>query len=1174
MPKQKSAMQQLNRRFLSSLITISLIMSIVEGLIMLTLNFYHEKIRQLLPYQGVIANAALLALICAPLLWFIVLRPLVVRITQQQDKVAKQARLNAELRAALDTHALVSITDTAGRIIFANDAFCEASGYSMDELMGKDHRIVKSGYHSKEFIRTMWETLAAGKIWQGVFCNCDKNGRMYWLDSTITPLLDEEGKPYQYISIRRDTTAQKIANDQLIILKQAVDACSEMIIITNTHGSIQYANPAFYQVTGWTAAALVGRNLSVLDSPHADKAVLASLQQALQRNEGWSGRLLNRRKGIPPLRSEGQPAPAEALDFWAELYVTPFMNENGALSGYVQIQRDISVQVAMEELAQFEQQDTQARLAIANALQQALPLKERFIKSLAILFTLKSLSLQNKGGVFLRAEDGEFLNLFVAQGDFSDEFLDQEQQVALGSCLCGRAAASGEILVSDDCFCDPRHDHQYEDMQAHGHYIVPIIATGGTNLGVLFLYTDPYPVRHDSRMTMLKQLGDMFALAILQEQATVSLESARDLAMQAALAKSEFLANMSHEIRTPMNGVLGMLDLLRDTNMSRSQWDLVETAHSSAEALLQILNDILDFSKLEAGKLEMEQIDFNLTALIEDVCSLLAMRAHSKGLELNCFTPLDMPRRWLGDPTRIRQVLTNLIGNAIKFTEQGEVSVTVKFLLENEGQGHLRFDVRDTGVGIAGEVQAHLFKPFSQAESNTARRFGGTGLGLSISKNLVVLMGGAIGVESVLGQGSCFWVELPLALGGSEPVYTPPLDIVDKHILVVDDNATNRTILQHYLTHWGFAVKQVDCGRAALAELAAGIAHGTPYDLALVDMHMPEMDGLELARIIAANPELAGVPRILLSSGGLVGEAERQTLGFSQSLLKPVRQSQLFDAIANALHASTSGSVVVQISHDAAIPNYKGKKLLVVEDNRVNQKVINGMLAKFQVAPEVAENGQIALDLLKVNTYDLILMDCQMPVLDGYQATRELRHWEAQQQLPRQVVIALTAHAVAGEREKCLGAGMDDYLTKPITWCRLLEIMERWLGQDSTEAKLHKSAANVPAYSQWDYAAALKGLEGDQSLLLDMISSFLDEMPEQLCTLLSAQERRDFAALAEAAHAIKGSASYFYATEVCDSASQLEHAALAKQAVDYRHMSEVLLDAVTRLMESLRPNTH
>jgi signal transduction histidine kinase/CheY-like chemotaxis protein len=703
-------------------------------------------------------------------------------------------------------------------------------------------------------------------------------------------------------------------------------------------------------------------------------------------------------------------------------------------------------------------------------------------------------------------------------------------------------------------------------MQAHGHYIVPIISAGEV-LGVLFLYTDPYPAQNDSRLTMLKQVGEMLALAVLHDQAKVSLENARDMATQTALAKSEFLANMSHEIRTPMNGVLGMLDLLRDTNMSRSQWDLVETAYASAEALLAILNDILDFSKLEAGKLEVEQIDFNLATLVEDICSLLATRAHSKDLELNCCMPVDMPRYWKGDPNRIRQVLTNLLGNAIKFTEQGEVSVTLKYIHSNEGQNNINFEVRDTGVGIPTDVQTHLFQPFSQAETNTARRFGGTGLGLSISKNLVRLMGGTIGLESVPGLGACFWFILPLTLSEAKEIYTPPVDITGKRILVVDDNTTNRTILKHYLIHWGFIVGQAESGRAALIELEDAIANGIPYDLALLDMHMPGMDGQSLAKIITDTPALTGMPRILLSSGGLIGDAERLALGFTQSLLKPVRQSQLFDAIANALYAS------VRIAPEKAktetpIPSYQGKKLLVVEDNKVNQKVITGMLAKFQVVPDIVDNGQLALDKLEQSTYDLILMDCQMPVLDGYQAVRELRRREIAQGSTRQAVVALTAHALTGEREKCLAAGMDDYLTKPITWASLAEILARWLEVPSATEQLPTERG--VATMVWDKTATLKGLGGDEELLGDMITSFLAEMPGQLSTLQVSQEQGDLSALADVAHSIKGAVSYFYAPGIRDCAVRLEQAARSKQSADYRQLAEILVNAVTQLMETLQ----
>jgi signal transduction histidine kinase/CheY-like chemotaxis protein/HPt (histidine-containing phosphotransfer) domain-containing protein len=874
---------------------------------------------------------------------------------------------------------------------------------------------------------------------------------------------------------------------------------------------------------------------------------------------------------LAPLQIAGQTTPPDPLEFWAEVSITPVLNKNGSLAGYVQIQRDISEQVSRESVWQIESADTAARLAIAEILQQTTPIKDRFVSVLDILFELKAFSLQRKGGVFLRAVNENYLEMFVLRGKFSEQFIAREQRVDLGACLCGRAAVSGQLLVSDDCFCDPRHEHKFDGMQAHGHYIVPLNFADNT-LGILFLYTDTYPVQNESRLTMLTQVGELLALAILQERTKVSLEEARDLAIQTALAKSEFLANMSHEIRTPMNGVLGMLDLLRDTNMSSTQWDLVDTAHSSAEALLAILNDILDFSKLEAGKLEVERISFNLTSLVGDVCALLAGRAHVKGLELNCFTAVNMPQHWLGDPNRIRQILTNLIGNAIKFTEYGEVSVTATYAPSSESLNILRFEIRDTGVGIAPEMQTRLFQPFSQAESSTARRFGGTGLGLSISKNLVELMGGAIGLESILGQGTCFWFTLPLVLSDVLETSAPSLNNFGKRVLIVDDNTTNRNILHHYLTHWGFVAGQANNGREALIELEQAINKEAPYDLALLDMHMPEMDGLMLARIMTETPVLTKIPRILLSSGGLMGDAERQALGFAQSLLKPVRQSQLFDAIVSVLHANEQNTTV-KVNTDTLVTSYQGKNVLVVEDNKVNQKVIIGMLAKFHITPDIADNGQLALDKLVQNTYDLVLMDCQMPVLDGYKAVSELRNLEIKSGL-HQNVVALTAHAIAGEREKCLAAGMDDYLTKPISQNSLAEVLARWLNLPIHETEQPSAFENrqlTTSASLWNKEAALSGLAGDEDLLQGMIAVFLDEAPVQLSDLQKALDRYDLPALANLAHTLKGSASYFCAETAINYAIRLEDAARANnQSEDYLQLTQLLTKAIGDLIESLR----
>ncbi len=538
----------------------------------------------------------------------------------------------------------------------------------------------------------------------------------------------------------------------------------------------------------------------------------------------------------------------------------------------------------------------------------------------------------------------------------------------------------------------------------------------------------------------------------LEHQATQALIHAKQLAESATRTKSAFLANMSHEIRTPMNGVLGMLDLLRETKMTPNQRNWVETAHDSGEALLAIINDILDLSKLESGKFEVAQVAFNLVELVEDICALLANRAHAKGLELNCLVPMPMPLCWQGDPLRIRQVLTNIIGNAIKFTEQGEISVSISQspIVDGDAMDMLRFEVRDTGIGISPEAQQLLFKRFSQVDSDASRRFGGTGLGLSISKKLVELMGGAIGVDSIPGQGACFWFTLPVMPVEGKLGLPASYDLSGKRVLIVDDNATNGKILSTYLGLWGLEVSELDSGSAALIHLQSLALKETGYDLMLLDMQMPGMDGLTLAKYLAQILALANLPIILLSSGDQFDPGDFQGTGIVQQLQKPVRQMQLYDAMVNALQGQPS-AIIKMAQPETQLPSYQGKKVLVVEDNKINQKVIMAKLAKFDIVPEVAENGQLALDKLALCGYDLIFMDCHMPVMDGYEATRALRLMENHQGLSHQPVIALTANAMEGERDKCLAAGMDDYLTKPIVSDQLVAMLKLQLGGQPAE---------------------------------------------------------------------------------------------------------------------------
>jgi CheY-like chemotaxis protein/HPt (histidine-containing phosphotransfer) domain-containing protein len=615
-----------------------------------------------------------------------------------------------------------------------------------------------------------------------------------------------------------------------------------------------------------------------------------------------------------------------------------------------------------------------------------------------------------------------------------------------------------------------------------------------------------------------------------------------------------------------------MLDILKDTKLTHDQEDLIETAANSADSLLTIINDILDFSKLEAGKIELEQIEFNLAMLVEEVCTLMSGRAHAKGLELNCFLPPSMPQRWHGDPTRIRQVLTNLIGNAVKFTNQGEVSVKVIELEADNAMTTLRFEVKDTGIGMSPEGQARLFLPFSQADSSTARRFGGTGLGLSICKNLVEMMQGMIGLESALGQGACFWFTLPLQSCNNTII--PPVNVlVGKRALIVDDNATNRKILHHYLEHWGVVVGEEDNAPDAIIELESAVNRGEAYDILLSDLHMPDMDGFALARAINKNPAIAAIPRLLLSSGGLGGEADRLAMGFAQSLLKPVRQSQLFEAIANALQAPIR-KVVDNINLVKGLPDYHLKRILVAEDNKVNQKVIMAMLGKFQNKPDLAENGQEALDLIKHQRYDLILMDCQMPVLDGYEAVRILRGQELAGHSTRIPIVALTAHAGDGEREKCLSAGMDDFLSKPILTPELLKILARWLSESNPSEitqDINKNMINTIAGTAcWDKISALSRLDDDQELLDEMINLFLSEAPARILELEKALAQTDYAAVADAAHAIKGMAGHFCADQLRSSAANLEESARLGHSIDFLQLTRNLAKATNSLVSALK----
>ena len=754
----------------------------------------------------------------------------------------------ANQKFALDQHAIVSITDTQGTILYANDRFCEINGYPREALLGQNHRIIKSAHHPPELYRDMWQTISEGRVWRGEVCNRTRQGDTYWVNATIVPLLGPQGVPERYIAIRTDISDRKRIeaqlSEQLHLVEELIETVPLPIYIKNAEGRYVRVNRAFEAFSHIPRESVLGR------TPH------------------------------DLLRPED-----------------------------------------------------------------------------ALLHT---------------AKDDE---LFASGGTQS-----YEAQIHLK---------------------DGPHNTIY-------------------NKAVL--------TRPDGTISGL--IGTIIDITD-RKRAEADMMRAKEIAEAASKAKSDFLANMSHEIRTPMNGVIGMTDLALETPLNPEQREYLTIVKSSAESLLTIINDILDFSKIEAGKMIVEDIPFDLHRLISDTLKPLALKAHEKQLELLSDLPSDIPRFVRGDPGRVRQVLVNLIGNAIKFTKQGEISLTAELARHQEQHAVLHFAVHDTGIGIAPDKQEIIFDAFAQEDSSTTRKYGGTGLGLSICRRLIELMHGSMWLHSELGKGSAFHFTLPLRLADNAGFEAPPVvDVKGRHLLVVDDSATNRRILKAMLSSMQVTAQCVDSGAAALVVMQNP---DKPVDCILLDAQMPDMDGYELAsRLRAMHRKLP--PMLMLSSGALRGDARRcKESGISGFFAKPISSDELLATLGRlfATPATPSDGNALLTRH-ALHESQESLHILLVEDHHTNQKLALGLLAKWGHKAMLAQNGREALDILASHRFDLILMDMQMPVMGGIEATQRIREHEATQGRPRTPIIAMTAAAMQDDRDACIAAGMDDYLTKPI----------------------------------------------------------------------------------------------------------------------------------------------
>ena len=1081
-------------------------------------------------------------------------------VVQERRRVDSLTLVESErqYRSVLDSMEDVFYrSDLDGRLIMASPSFAELFGYdSVADAIGLD--LATDLYVDPAQRATLLERIERdGSVVDYEVAVHRRDGSVLCGSVTGHYYTDVTGAVQGVEGVLRDITDRKRAERAVADAEERsrllLQSAGDGIFGVDPLGHVTFMNAAAEELLGWTAAEL--RGIGMHDAIHYARAdhspyPIGVCPQHAAYTEGLACRVDDE----VLWRKDGSCFPAE--------YVGRPLIKDGEVTGAIITFRDISERRAAEAALREsrERLDFVLRAAEVGVWEWDVAADVvRWDEMVAALYGLPPESREGSWAAFspfIHPDDHDMVDENAEQAIESDSPYAVEFRVTRPNGAPAYLAERGRV----------RRD-------AAG---APV-----TLSGVTWDVTERRSVEE-----ALRQARDMTEAA--NRDLEVAIARANRLAVEAEAAnsaKSEFLANMSHEIRTPMNGVIGMTSLLLDTDLDAEQRDYAVTVQNSAEALLTIINDILDFSKIEAGKLEMEILDFDLRTTVEDTCDLPAMQAQAKGLELTALVEPDVPSALRGDPGRLRQVLTNLLGNAAKFTAHGEITVTVGLVEESEATATLRFSVRDTGIGIAPDKADALFEAFTQADASTTRRFGGTGLGLTISKRLVELMGGEIGVISEIGAGSTFWFTATFArqdLGSLVAIGDHDLqDVTGASILAVDDNPTNRKVVAGMLESWRCRHSEVDGAAAALEALRQACRRGAPYDVAVLDMMMPDMNGEELGRLIKADPEICDVRLVMMTSMGSRGDASRlERSGFAAYLTKPVKQSQLFDCLMVVLSRGERGDASprhIVTRHSLADRDKRRFRILLAEDNAINQKVALKTLERMGSGAAAVADGQAAVDALSRTRFDLVLMDVQMPVMDGMTAARRIRDASSPVLDHAVPIVALTAHAMAEDRDACLAAGMDDYLSKPIQPDKLAAVLARWAHRDEgeeTEASLGDGELIAPltrpgSAAAFDPDVLLNLLDGDREAVGEIVAEYAGDAPRQVAALREAVEAGDAEAVRRHAHTLKGASANVGAEALRAAAYEVEKAGAAGDLDAALDLTGRVEEELERLQEHL-----